>query len=71
MACGGYEHGERVVLVRALPSIPSGSEGNIVGINSNTHTIDIDFDYYGVIANIDAKRVKPISTGSPTSIATA
>jgi hypothetical protein len=65
MACEGYEHGSRVALDIDIPSIqvPVGAVGTVVAIRSDVHKIDVDFDDYGRINNLDAHSFVPHSDG--------
>jgi hypothetical protein len=58
MPCDGYEHNSPVVLTSRLLlgqiSIPVGVRGLVVGINKDKHKIDVEFDVYGRLNDLDA-----------------
>lgn len=55
MACDGYEHGQRVVLVRRLEEyeIPIGTGGIITAVHRELHKIDVLFVKFGQLTNLD------------------
>jgi len=55
VACDGYEHNSRVILIRDLPNVDVsiGSNGTVVNVNKDQHTIDVQFDMYQVYNNLD------------------
>lgn len=56
MACMGYEHGTRVVLLKSVPRL--GLEPGLVGVvrkvDSVLHRIDVEFPARGTIRGLDA-----------------
>lgn len=55
MACDGYEHNSRVILIRDLPNVdvPIGKKGTVVNVDKNQHTIDVEFEMHHVYNNLD------------------
>ena len=71
MACDGYEHDSRVVLIADLLSynIPKGEEGTVVNVDRIFHKIDVLFAQYGRIDNLDPhsfelEEGKPLTAGA-------
>lgn len=60
MACDGYEHNARVELINDLPryKIFRGEKGTVVGVNKSQHTINVEFDNYGVFKNLNPHSFK-------------
>lgn len=72
MACEGYEHGSRVVLLHELPGVPvpAGSRGRVVGIHASVHKLDVQFAR-GRFDSLDAHAFAPESESEPRAGASA
>ena len=59
MGCEGFEPGTRVISIVDVPIRPhdlirKGSFATIMGIDHEAHTVDVEFDNYGRVNNVDA-----------------
>jgi hypothetical protein len=56
MACDGFNHEQRVILINDLPmhNIYSGEIGTITNIYTTFHIIDVNFEKFGLIYGLDA-----------------
>ena len=56
MACDGYEHGSRVVVINPLrnANVPLGTVGEVVAIHRLRHLLDVLFERFGLYRNLDA-----------------
>ena len=56
MSCEGYEHGQKVYAVERIADhgIPKGTAGVIADVHRERHTIDVRFEKFGLMKELDA-----------------
>ena len=69
MSCEGYEHNQKVVLAKTLPShaIPIGTVGVVARIDAERHMIDVVFARFGRLNHLDPHLFQPLAEGAPPS----